>query len=358
MNWMPFLIPSTRRRWICGLAGGFLLLGQGASLAVESTPEAVRRDCAVAYATAATHLTAEAAETAEIFFQTVKKLAANPQNSLLEDARSAWRLARRAYLLTEPLRFSGGPIDDDDGPEQSINPWPIQESLVETLLHDHREALTPALLQRRHQVAAPDEATCGFSVLAYLLWETAEPLDARRCEFLRSAAQLLRDDMVGVAEEWKADQIGNFHAMFVEAETLAIQRMITGPSLLGGGELATTRLQLPCDTQDGHDTTAPFSRDAGTEARLTVQALSQFWHCLEPYAKRVDAPLAGQIAVQTQRMETLAGKLPEEFFAPAGDPAKITHQLILALEDQAASLRKLGRSLNLNIPLEVGPEGE
>jgi uncharacterized iron-regulated protein len=358
MNLLSHLFSLVSGRWIASLGLVILLMEQGRSVPVESTLEAVRRDCVAAYSTHAAKVTAAAAEAANLFLKSVQILAANPGISTLDDCRKAWRGARKAYLLTEPLRFSGGPIDDDDGPEQSVNPWPIQDSVIEKLLHSKDEALTPELLQRRHQVGGADEAALGFSVLAYLLWETPEPLNARRCGFLLSAAQVLRDELAGVGEEWQAGQTGNFHAMFVEEETLAIQRMITGPSLLGGGELATTRLQLPCDTQDRHDTTAAYSRDSGTEARLTVQALSAFWRCLEPYAKQVDASVAAQINGQTQRMETLSSKLPEQFFTAGGDPDKIAHQLILALEDQAASLRKLGRLLNLNIPLEVGPEGE
>ncbi len=340
-----------------------LLLGP---LAWRSTPGAevglteMRSVLVQDYANLATRLTGAAAGAAETLSRALERLRAEPTQANLNLAREAWMEARKAYLRTEPLRFGGGPIDDDDGPEQEINPWPIDPAVVNELLSNTKDVprFTSELLRQRHQVGGVDQATVGFQVLAYLLWRSGEAPESRTTEYLVVCGEVLLEDLKSVATEWTVDKVGTFRAMFLEEPALAVQRIITGLALLGGGELATTRLQLPLDARERMETTSPYADFSQAEVRVTVDTLGAFWQILEGFAKLADPAGVDRLREETKRMQTLVVQLPKNFYEGGGAAEQVTHELILALEDQAASLRALGQGLGLNIPLEVGPEGE
>ena len=60
-----------------------------------------------------------------------------PTQARLSSARKAWIDARDDYVVTEPFRFYGGPIDDPKtGPEGLINAWPMDEAYVDYVSGD------------------------------------------------------------------------------------------------------------------------------------------------------------------------------------------------------------------------------
>lgn len=76
--------------------------------------------------------------TAEALKTAIAALAATPSVATLGAAKDAWLVAREPYGLTETYRFRNSPIDDDpataeaeDGPEGSINAWPLGEALID-----------------------------------------------------------------------------------------------------------------------------------------------------------------------------------------------------------------------------------
>ncbi|MEM7561881.1 MAG: imelysin family protein [Pseudomonadota bacterium] len=77
--------------------------------------------------------TAQALRAALVAFEAAPTVAAN-----LEAAKQAWLVAREPYGQTEVYRFRNSPIDDDpdtpaaeDGPEGSLNAWPLGEALID-----------------------------------------------------------------------------------------------------------------------------------------------------------------------------------------------------------------------------------
>lgn len=63
---------------------------------------------------------------------------ATPNEANLAAAKKAWLIAREPYGQTEVYRFRNSPIDDnhttdeaDDGPEGSLNAWPLGEALID-----------------------------------------------------------------------------------------------------------------------------------------------------------------------------------------------------------------------------------
>ncbi len=69
--------------------------------------------------------TAEALQTALTTF------AGDPSAINLAAAKTAWLVAREPYGQSEVYRFRDSPIDDADGPEGSINAWPLGEALID-----------------------------------------------------------------------------------------------------------------------------------------------------------------------------------------------------------------------------------
>ena len=60
---------------------------------------------------------------------TLEALVADPSDTTLAAARTAWLDSREPYLQTEVFRFYDGPIDNaEDGPEGLINAWPLDEA--------------------------------------------------------------------------------------------------------------------------------------------------------------------------------------------------------------------------------------
>ncbi|MGV3619471.1 MAG: imelysin family protein [Archangium sp.] len=77
--------------------------------------------------------------TAEALKVAIDALVATPSQATLNAARTAWKVAREPYGQTEVYRFRASPIDDtdydadngEDGPEGSINAWPLGEGLID-----------------------------------------------------------------------------------------------------------------------------------------------------------------------------------------------------------------------------------
>ena len=52
----------------------------------------------------------------------------------LDAVKTAWLVSREPYGQTEVYRFRDSPIDDADGPEGSINAWPLGEALIDYVM--------------------------------------------------------------------------------------------------------------------------------------------------------------------------------------------------------------------------------
>ncbi|MEM7293168.1 MAG: imelysin family protein [Pseudomonadota bacterium] len=80
----------------------------------------------------------DAVTTAQALKTALTTLAANQDAAALEAAKQAWLVAREPYGQSEVYRFRNSPIDDDpdtadaeDGPEGSLNAWPLGEALID-----------------------------------------------------------------------------------------------------------------------------------------------------------------------------------------------------------------------------------
>ena len=81
----------------------------------------------------------DAVTTAKQLQTAIDTFVASPTEANLAAAKRAWRVAREPYLQTEVFRFRASPIDDtnynaadgEDGPEGSLNAWPLGEALID-----------------------------------------------------------------------------------------------------------------------------------------------------------------------------------------------------------------------------------
>lgn len=80
----------------------------------------------------------DSVKTAEDLKTAISAFKAAPTAANLKAAKKAWLISREPYGQTEVYRFRSTPIDDnfatsakDDGPEGSLNAWPLGEALID-----------------------------------------------------------------------------------------------------------------------------------------------------------------------------------------------------------------------------------
>ncbi|TGK58187.1 imelysin [Leptospira wolffii] len=127
----------------------------------------------------------------------VATFVATPTSGNLTAARNAWVVSRSSYLVTEPFRFSGGPIDADPGHcggtapsysgsdecEGAINAWPLDEIVIDnyiaTKASDGSDLTFDDLYSKNEdptlaaggEVGDPDQVVMtGYHAIEYLLW--------------------------------------------------------------------------------------------------------------------------------------------------------------------------------------------
>ena len=103
--------------------------------------------------------------------QGISAFLAKPDAAGLELAKQRWLEARKIYLLTETCRFCGGPIDAKNGPEEMLNSWPIDESVIDqvegspvlSIVEDEKRfpVINAELLMQQNMKEGEKNITCG-----------------------------------------------------------------------------------------------------------------------------------------------------------------------------------------------------
>ena len=133
---------ATGPRGAQGPAGPQGAQGDAGAAGPAGTPSAVTREdvlrtnANIAYAAYGDSLLA-----AISMRRSLRAFVANPTETNLDAAKTAWLDSREPYGQTEVYRFRAGPIDallddgtlgeDGDGPEGAINAWPLGEALID-----------------------------------------------------------------------------------------------------------------------------------------------------------------------------------------------------------------------------------
>ncbi len=242
-------------------------------------------------------------QAARALHQAVAGLIAQPTAERLAAARKAWLAAREFYGQTEAFRFSGGPIDDDKGPEGRINAWPMDESYVDYvdgkpnagLINNRRQALTKKALAALNERGGEENIATGWHAIEFMLWgqdrsETGpgdRPFDDfvdgrrpnadRRRQYLLSITELLIDDLQLLVRAWAPDAKANYRARFEKGGNESLRRMLVGLGSLSRGELAGERLEVALASQDQEDEHSCFSDNTHRDAVTNALGIENVW---------------------------------------------------------------------------------
>ena len=228
-----------------------------------------------------------------------------PSQKALLSAQQAWKTARIPYQQSEAFRF-GNPVVDDW--EHQLNSWPLDEGLIDYVADDYFAALgniggdlniianpninlggeiidastiNSTLLRSLHELggSAANVAT-GYHAIEFLLWGQdlhGHELGAgerpytdysqgkncshgncdRRAAYLRTAVNILVEDLSYMAKQWAPTQTGNYRSQLLALNNqIVLARMFNGMGSLSLGELGGERIKVSLEansTEDEHD---------------------------------------------------------------------------------------------------------
>lgn len=226
-----------------------------------------------------------------------------PSAASLEAARVAWLAARPPYQQTEAYRFGNKIVDEWEG---KVNAWPLDEGLIDYVSRDYVGAqsknplyvanvianpkivlgaktidasrFTKALLADTLQEFGKVEANVatGYHAIEFLLWgqdlngtgpgagnrpwtdysksKCTNGHCARRGEYLRTATDLLIDDLAWMVGQWGPKGPART-ALFKDLDA-GLAAILKGLGSLSYGELAGDRMKLGLmlhDPEEEHD---------------------------------------------------------------------------------------------------------
>lgn len=232
----------------------------------------------------------------------VNTLVTTPSKANLEAAKKVWLKSRESYGQSEAFRLYGGPIDDADGPEGQLNAWPLDESYIDYVkgVTTSAEGVagtnnasniinTPAnfptinkeVIAGLNEQGGETNVSTGYHAIEFLLWgQDVSPgpgggkrpytdyvtgtggthaNQARRGLYLKTAADLIVDDLNGLLNEWKPN--GAYRKTFTSSAQLtkSLEKILAGIGKLSKGELAGERMYVAWDLRSKEDEHSCFS---------------------------------------------------------------------------------------------------
>ncbi len=227
----------------------------------------------------------------------------SPSEQSMVAAKESWISARLPYLQTEVYRFYGGPIDDEDGPEGLINAWPMDEAYVDYvkggpesgIINDVKTypEITKDLLIGLNEKDGEENISCGYHAIEFLLWgqdfqvsgpgerphtdyTTAANAD-RRKQFLKITVSLLLENLESLVNEWAPSKANYRSNLLKEDPLVAIQKILSGMTLLSGFELAGERLLVAYESRAQEDEHSCFSDTTHNDAIYDIVGIINVW---------------------------------------------------------------------------------
>lgn len=234
----------------------------------------------------------------------VEALVANPSQSTLDAAKTAWLASRETYGQTEAFRFYGGPIDDEDGPEGQLNAWPLDESYIDyvvdgeevvdgTNIINNLEAfptISAEILAGLNEQGSETNISTGYHAIEFLLWGQDLSTGAgggerpytdyvtgengtnsnqdRRATYLTEVTELLVSDLKSLVDAWTPG--AEYRKSFEADVDASLENIISALGKLSKGELAGERMFVAYDLRSKEDEHSCFSdnthRDIVTNA--------------------------------------------------------------------------------------------
>jgi len=229
---------------------------------------------------------------------------AAPSEALLTAAKQAWLNAREPYGQTEAFRFSGGPIDDGDGPEGLLNAWPLDEGYIDYvngnplsgIVNDLAVTIDKETLEALNEEGGEKNISIGYHAIEFLLWGQDTTLEtagnrpytdyliggtnlnqARRGAYLKVCAELLVDHLQLMVDAWKEN--GPYFMQFMAMDDdQCLTNILTGMGVLGKSELAGERMYTALDNQDQEDEHSCFSDNTHRDIYLNFKGISNIYY--------------------------------------------------------------------------------
>ncbi len=373
-----------------GESGG----GGLASYALGSTdPNAFKYDAKPqidAYIDLARSSYAAAGEAAQTLEHAIAAFLERPDEANLAAARKAWTKARPSYLVTEAFRFFDGPIEAVEG---RVNAWPLNEAAIDYVKDNPKAGLINSDLPlTRDTIAAANQAkdeadvTTGWHAVEFLLWGQDLSADGpgarpasdyiagtkandRRRVYLHEAAELLEQDIKGVAAAW-ADEAPNNYVAKLKAlpEREVIGRMLNGMAILAGFELMSQRLAVALDSGDQEDEHSCFSDTTHQDFVYDLQGIRNVWTGgsagkertgLDELVKSIDRATADNVSKLLADAETkiaaLGNPWDKVLASPEGSAErKAAEEVVTALQALGKGLSDAGSKLGVLVLIPAG----
>ena len=207
---------------------------------------------------------------AEKMGDAIERFLDRPTQARLAAARKAWIAARDDYVVTEPFRFYGGPIDDPKtGPEGLLNAWPMDEAYVDYVAgdpdagivndRDGYPKITEDVIVEGNEKGGETNISSGWHAIEFLLWGQDRSKDGpgarpasdystarnarRRATYLRLTTERLLSDLRQRAAPWAPDG-GAYRAEFLDDPDAALTKIFRGIGALSSHELAGERMAV------------------------------------------------------------------------------------------------------------------
>ena len=333
---------------------------------------------------------------AEALDAALEGLVADPGETALDEARTAWLESREPYLQTEVFRFYDGPIDDaQDGPEGLLNAWPLDENYVDYvvgddaagIINDVSVTLDASTLESLNESGGEANIATGYHAIEFLLWGqdlsddgpgerphtdyvtdgtgTADNQD-RRGEYLLLAGDLLVDHLGSVQEQWVDG--GEYRSSFEADAEGSLEKVLTGMIILSGFETGGERLQAALDSGDEEDEHSGFSDNTHRDMIQDIQGVLNVWEGsytavdgtvvdgtgISAVVAELDPELQEELDTRIRTSLDLANALQPPFdqeIAPGSEGNQRVQDLIDSLRDQEELLFVVFDELGLSVTI-------
>ncbi len=220
----------------------------------------------------------------------IETFTAIPIAANFEECKTAWKASRVVYNQTDAFRFSDGPIDDENGPEGTMNAWPMDENFIDYVEGDFTAGIinnptgfpiiNPEILESQNENGGETNIATGYHAIEFLLWgqdlstTTAgqrpytdyvtgaggtNSNQARRAMYLKAAVDLLAQNFEYLINKWKVG--GAYRTKFTTQMPVdsALTSMVRSIGSLTKGELAGERMSVALTNKDQEDEHSCFS---------------------------------------------------------------------------------------------------
>lgn len=231
----------------------------------------------------------------------VEDFLANPAEKRLQQARRAWLDARpwqaQAVALVDDVS------DEDRRRRARINPWPMDEGVVDYvegddgsgLISDIDVPLTRERLLALHRHDADEHVVLGWHAIEFMLWgqdtrddgpgerphtdfiEGERAHAGRRRQYLSLVSRMLVDDLQAQERAWAPGVAGNAHARFVTGGARALQRLLGALVHASGNELGAGQVEAVLASQDPEDEQSTFADASHLDLAFGVLGVQNVW---------------------------------------------------------------------------------